>query len=139
MGLIYASHATPSSPWPGSLATPEPRSGSWARWTLNRLLRKCHNTLTWLPAESERPDHQHVDCLIIGDSYADNVDMGFWCWPNMLAREHGLSSLNAARGGSLCDSARGQIANAVATSGALGLRCSSDTVRARLASHLITG
>jgi hypothetical protein len=92
------------------------------------VLRKVHNALTWTPAEAERPDHQHVDCLIVGDSYADHVDMGFWCWPNMLAREHGISSLNAARGGSLCDQASGQIARAVASCDDTGLNVDSDTL-----------
>ena len=41
-----------------------------------------------------------VGMIILGDSYADDVDMGFWCWPSLLARRLGISAVNASRGGS---------------------------------------
>lgn len=41
-----------------------------------------------------------VDVLVIGDSYADDIDMGFYAYPSKLAQLRGWSCLNVARGGS---------------------------------------
>ena len=40
-----------------------------------------------------------VEALILGDSYADDIDMGFYAWPSKLAQLRSLACLNAARGG----------------------------------------
>ncbi|KAL3893718.1 MAG: hypothetical protein SGPRY_014038 [Prymnesium sp.] len=47
------------------------------------------------PGEAER-----VDMIVLGDSYCDDVDMGFPCWPTRLASTCGWSLLSAAQGGS---------------------------------------
>ena len=62
------------------------------------ITRKRHNQLTWLPADTlKKSDFSSV--LVLGDSYADDVDMGFYCWPSRLGRRLNLPVLNVARGG----------------------------------------
>ena len=75
----------------------------------NIVTRKLFNELTWLPAES---DGGGV-VVVVGDSYCDHVDMGFVCWPELVARDAlGCSMLNVARGGSEARHARAQLERA---------------------------
>ncbi|CAE7888526.1 Sbno2 [Symbiodinium necroappetens] len=64
------------------------------------ITSKRHNQLTWLPAERRLVNSQFSSILVLGDSYADDVDMGFFCWPSRLGKRLKLLVLNVARGGS---------------------------------------
>ncbi|CAE7803379.1 Sbno2 [Symbiodinium sp. CCMP2456] len=64
------------------------------------ITSKRHNQLTWLPAERHLVNTQFSSILVLGDSYADDVDMGFFCWPSRLGKRLKLPVLNVARGGS---------------------------------------
>ena len=64
------------------------------------MTSKRHNQLTWLPAERRVANSQFSSILVLGDSYADDVDMGFFCWPSRLGQRLKLPVLNVARGGS---------------------------------------
>lgn len=62
-----------------------------------------------------------MNLLVIGDSYADDVDMGFECWPTLIARRRNWSKLSCARGGAESTAALEQyaLADAFATSNGL--------------------
>ena len=75
--------------------------GARSEFVESWITRKRHNQLTWLPTDSDRlarSDFSSV--LILGDSYGDDVDMGFYCWPSRLGQRLSLPVLNVARGGS---------------------------------------
>ena len=79
---------------------------------------------SWLPTTGS----SHADMLVLGDSYADDVDMGYWCWPALLARSRGWSILSAARGGSKSGCAMEQYARARAFADELGLSVTRETI-----------
>jgi len=81
--------------------------GAHITLTRNRLTRQIYNRLTFLPVE-DAP----ACAVVIGDSWADHVDMGFPCWPTLLGRSLGYSVLNTARGGSEVDETMEQLARA---------------------------
>ena len=67
-----------------------------AEFTLFRPFGKCLNVVHWRPTPLCAGA---VEALILGDSYADDIDMGFYAWPSKLAQLRSLACLNAARGG----------------------------------------
>ena len=78
------------------------------------LGRKKFNLVTWLPRQKHEAS---VGLLVLGDSYADNFDMGFECWQTLLARQCRLSSLNVACGGARISEYRSQLVTATAACG----------------------
>lgn len=86
---------------------------------------KSYNLWTWLPA---KPKQTEVGALVLGDSWADHVDMGFECWQTTLARHRGLSVLNAACGGERLGQCRRQLQDAEAACAELGLKAGADTL-----------
>lgn len=100
-------------------------AGARATWTTVPIVGKKLGWVSWLPA---RPEASQVDALCLGDSYADDVDMGYACWPYALARRRGWSLLNAARGGSIAGQGIDQYDRAVAFAHKECLRVSPSTV-----------
>ena len=88
----------------------EASDGSLSAWTAVPITKKRLNLTTYVPA---KPGATAVDALVIGDSYADDIDMGYSCWPSILGRMRGWSVLNAARGGSIAGQAISQYERAV--------------------------
>ena len=80
-----------------------------ATWSVNFATEKKLGMVSWQPADSAT----NVDVLVIGDSYADDVDMGFFCWPSCLARSRSWSVLNTSRGGATTGDAGGQYDRAI--------------------------
>ena len=89
------------------------------------LGQKKFNLVTWLPRQKHEAS---VGLLVLGDSYADNFDMGFECWQTLLARQCRLSSLNVACGGARISEYRSQLVTATAACEELGLRHSAETL-----------
>ena len=89
------------------------------------LGRKKFNLVTWLPRQKHEAS---VGLLVLGDSYADNFDMGFECWQTLLARQCRLSSLNVACGGARISEYRSQLVTATAACEELGLRHTAETL-----------
>lgn len=89
------------------------------------LGQKKFNLVTWLPCRAEETG---VGLLVLGDSYADNFDMGFECWQTLLGRQSGLSSLNVACGGARISQFRDQLGAATAACSELGLRPGAETL-----------
>lgn len=83
-----------------------------AQQTVSVLTGKRKNHLTWLPS-SNRVLGSDAQIIVLGDSYADDIDMGFTCWPAQVASHFGISLLNVAHGGSVSKQARSQLATAV--------------------------
>ena len=75
-------------------------SDSLAEWTSLRFFGKRLNLTHFRPRPQGSSHNPVVDAIVIGDSYADDVDMGYRCWPSLLASRRGWSILNASRGGS---------------------------------------
>lgn len=81
-------------------------NGAYLEFRESWITRKRHNQLMWLPNSTEAQQGQisgigpFSSILVVGDSYADDVDMGFHCWPTHLSRSLRLPLLNVARGGS---------------------------------------
>jgi hypothetical protein len=75
----------------------------------NILTGARFNSVTWLPVQpvAERPT-----VVVVGDSWADPWDMGFSCWPSILAAELSWSCVNVARGGSVIGETRAQLRRA---------------------------
>ena len=80
---------------------------------------------SWMPIASEATQ---VDAIVLGDSYCDDIDMGYPCWPTVLARRRSWSLLSAAKGGSRSDHWAEQYKRAEAYAEELGLRITTDTV-----------
>eukprot|EP00434_Breviolum_minutum_P007887 symbB.v1.2.006959.t1/scaffold416.1/size293898/18 len=90
------------------------QNGAYLEFRQSWFTRKRHNHLLWLPKKDlsisgpEDGSEVHFDnsldsfksMMVLGDSYADDVDMGFHCWPTRLSRTLRLPLLNVARGGS---------------------------------------
>ena len=114
MRLLERSLASPPAPpssvlgsaaWDG-LASPT--TDARVQAAQNVVTRKLFNELTWLPSAAD-----DGVVLIVGDSYCDHIDMGFACWPELVARDAlGCSMLNVARGGSEARHARAQLERA---------------------------
>ena len=70
-------------------------------FTAIRLAGKRLGLLSWAPnSQQAAAAKSSVDLIVLGDSYADDVDMGYRCWPSLLAAARGGSCLSVARGGS---------------------------------------
>eukprot|EP00966_Prymnesium_polylepis_P078425 1818006-Prymnesium_polylepis.1 len=80
---------------------------------------------SWLPTSAAA---DHADALVLGDSYCDDVDMGYRCWPTALASLRGWSMLSAAQGGSKAGHWTEQLERAHAYSAELGVSISANTV-----------
>lgn len=109
-----------------TLSDSEITRGAQVQIARSRLTGRQKNHLTWLPAESgfiKTPllftRFSHV--LVLGDSYADDIDMTFHTWPTQLARKMALPMLNVARGGSVARDARNQLERASAFAGSHNL------------------
>lgn len=90
------------------------QNGAYLEFRQSWFTQKRHNHLLWLPKKDlsisgpEDGGEVHFDnsldsfksMMVLGDSYADDVDMGFHCWPTRLSRALKLPLLNVARGGS---------------------------------------
>lgn len=97
---------------PGSMPPPLAQErDSDTRCTYTSLLGvgKRLNLVTWRPNFGKQ-ETTHVDLLVLGDSYADDIDMGFECWPTLLARKERWSCLSCARGGAEAAAATAQYA-----------------------------
>ena len=101
-----------------------------ASYTCLRGVGKRLGLLSWRPApgRGSRGKQGHVYYLVLGDSYADDIDMAFTCWPALLARARGGSCLNVARGGSRCADADAQLERAASWMARTQTRVSEDTV-----------
>ena len=89
--LEYASTSPPARlPWLVDEA------GAHVDYRKHRLFPSAKNHLTWRPCEAGGSRA----LVVIGDSYADDVDMGFETWPSQLARALPATLVNTARGGS---------------------------------------
>lgn len=87
------------------------------------------NLTTWQPAIGTTPmDSAHVNLLVLGDSYADDIDMGFECWPTLVARRRNWSRLSCARGGAESTAALEQYALANSFASQNGLVIDERTV-----------
>ena len=73
--------------------------GAEATFTRRLITGKRLGLLSWRQGGASRQTG-HVDFLVLGDSYADDIDMGFPCWPSLVAAVSGGSCLSVARGGS---------------------------------------
>jgi len=82
-----------------------------AEKTVSVITGKAKNYLTWRPALNTTAGVK-AQIIVVGDSYADDIDMNFVCWPSQLAIEFGVSMLNMARGGSESKHVRAQLAHA---------------------------
>ena len=80
------------------LSSLDVKNGAYCEFRESWFTRKRHNQLTWLPAASSPGSFSLV--LVVGDSYGDDVDMGFHCWPAQLGKALSVPVLNVARGGS---------------------------------------
>ena len=92
----------------------ELKNGAYLEFRESWITRKRHNQLMWLPRNSTAEQAEQgqngqsselgigplASILVVGDSYADDVDMGFHCWPTHVSRSLRLPLLNVARGGS---------------------------------------
>ena len=74
--------------------------GAQSEFVESLITRKRHNQLTWLPTDAGFMNSEFSSILVLGDSYGDDVDMGFYCWPSRLGKRLSLPVLNVARGGS---------------------------------------
>lgn len=82
-----------------TLTTADCRQGGMGTVQVKTLkLNKRLNRSFYIPGSGKK--RNHLNTLIVGDSYADDVDMGYTCWPTRLARRRGGSFINAAVGGS---------------------------------------
>jgi hypothetical protein len=112
-----------------SMPDADAQLGGVLRWHCKQLHpsfgQKMFNLVTWLPRQK---DEAIVGLLVLGDSYADNLDMGFECWQTLLARQCRLSSLNVACGGARISQYRSQLVTATAACEELGLRHSAETL-----------
>lgn len=98
-------------PWQ---AVEEEACGASTEYCLSRLAPSAKNVLRWRPGEGGREgegDSREL-VVVVGDSYVDDVDMGFETWPSLLARARGASYVCTARGGSRIAHARPQLARA---------------------------
>jgi len=80
-------------------------------------LAREKNHLTFLlqspkPQIASSRSSAYTSILVVGDSYADDADMGFPCWPTLLARSMMLPILNVAHGGSETQHSREQLLRA---------------------------
>ena len=73
--------------------------GAYVEFVESWITRKRHNQLMWLPS-SPPFSGSFSFMIVLGDSYADDVDMGFHCWPTKLSKALQTPVLNVARGGS---------------------------------------
>lgn len=89
--------SSPPEPLPPPL---DRREDARCNFTQLRGMGKRLNLTTWQPAIGTAPrDSSHVNLLVLGDSYADDIDMGYECWPTLVARRRNWSHLSCARGG----------------------------------------
>ena len=123
-GLVQRQIEAPPGPMPAPWA--DGGTVVRARYTRSRLFGKRLGRVAWAPAP-EHPSRTHVDVLVIGDSYADSIDMGFPCWPALVAGLRGSSCLCAARGGAAMADGIGQYEQASEFASAHGLALSADT------------
>ena len=89
--MLLRTHRTPTSSPPPPLD-----SDSLAEWTSLRFFGKRLNLTHFRPRPQGSSHNPVVDAIVIGDSYADDVDMGYRCWPSLLASRRGWSILNAS-------------------------------------------
>lgn len=73
----------------------EPSQHDYVEYREFWLSGKRQNHLTW-DSKLEKADW----LLVLGDSYADDVDMGFSCWPSQLGAALQMPLVSTARGGS---------------------------------------
>ena len=86
------------------------RAGGRVTFVRHLIIGKELNTLLWRPWSLSSTAQQHEPVLVaLGDSYFDDIDMGFLTWPSVLASRRGWSLLNVARGGAESGDIRGQI------------------------------
>ena len=111
-----------TSPLPPPL---DVHAGARASWTAVPIIGKRLGQVAWRPV---RTDSTIVDLIVLGDSYADDIDMGFVCWPSVLAQRRGWSILNAARGGSISGQGIAQYQRAIAFAEQAQLQVSGSTV-----------
>jgi len=92
-------------PWQ---AAGDERAGAHSEYHVSRYAAAAKNILSWRPCDTS----SGAAVVVLGDSYADDVDMGFECWPSRLSRLLGGACINVAVGGSRTSHARGQLARA---------------------------
>jgi hypothetical protein len=95
-----------------------------AIYTTNCITGKVHNVQSFMPGKSSSV----LDALILGDSYADDVDMWFETWPSRLARSRGGNAINCAVGGSLAHHTLSQLATAKRLAARRGVRLTRETL-----------
>jgi len=118
----------PPAPVPPPLTKDDVDRGANVQYTISRSRKpKRLGWLRWQPRPSSAAD-LHIDLLVLGDSWADDVDMAYECWPTKLARSRGWSCLSSARGGNRSDHAEEQYERAVAHAEKAGLHLSPSTV-----------
>jgi hypothetical protein len=122
--LLAPSFSSPPATLPPPFST-QSDGDTEAEFTRVRVIGKRLNKLTWEP--SERKDHT-VDVLVLGDSYADDIDMGSRCWPSRLAAMRGWSCLNVARGGARSSEGMEQYSRAAAFALKRGLHMDRETL-----------
>lgn len=99
--------------------------GAQAAWTSVPTIGKRLGLVTWVPSKVQSAV---VDVLILGDSYADDIDMGYLCWPTIVCRSRRWNLLNAARGGNVAAQGIEQYERAIAFARESGLRVSGSTL-----------
>ena len=97
-------------------------------FTAVKVFGKRLNLSSWLPCHGSAAPPLHVDLMLLGDSYADDIDMGYLCWPTLVARSRSWSCLSCARGGSETSSGVGQYLRAVEYAGEEKLKITASTV-----------
>ena len=110
----------PLSPWPPPHNRDNGPNRIQAEYTQWLITKKYLNIVTWSPPQEERAASR-VDMVTLGDSYADDIDMGFHCWPSLVARQQKQSCLNLARGGATSSAGLTQYEQALRFAQASGL------------------
>ena len=112
-------------------ALPPPYAGAdenvLASWTAVPIIGKRLNLVSYI--SSSRPRQSGiVSAIVLGDSYCDDIDMGYLCWPALLAQRRGWSMINAARGGSVARQGASQYEQALAFATEAGLQVNGSTL-----------
>lgn len=95
---------------PGELPWASPgdeHADACTEYVMGRLVPFGKNVLSWRPR-----DGADTLVVVVGDSYADDVDMGFETWPSELSRLLGSACVCTATGGTRSSHALGQLARA---------------------------
>ncbi|KAL1520254.1 hypothetical protein AB1Y20_023724 [Prymnesium parvum] len=133
MSLFWQRRSAPPDLLP-AFTDDDLRLGAHAHFERLRLLRPLllllgrpsdRQLLSWRPATPSAP---RVDQLVLGDSYADDVNMGFCTWPSRLARATAASHLSVARAGDTTRGAGRQLAAAQAFAAARRLSLGPHTL-----------